>query len=221
MKEASAQKIASILSDYSVPTEEGLALAETIRQYIVLLLRWNQSLALTTITYPEEIVRFHFGESLFAASVYGITSGRLADVGSGAGFPGLPLKMAAPVIDLTLIESNAKKAAFLSEIIRRLSLQTAAVFRGRMDEFDRASAGLRFDFIAARALGQFAELLAWSKSHLTTSGKIILWVGEEEAKTLARVPEWNWSTPVHIPRSRRRFIVSGSMSVPRGTELSS
>ena len=88
--------------------------------------------SLTTVTDPLEIIRFHFGESLFAAKSLPITKGRLADVGSGAGFPGLPIRMISPNVDLLLIEPNLKKVAFLAEVIRSLDLNRTEVFRGRI-----------------------------------------------------------------------------------------
>ena len=145
------------------------ALVAGIQSYIGLLLQWNRSISLTTVTDPEDVVRFHFGESLFAASCVPITDGRLADVGSGAGFPGLPLKMLIPSLDLTLIESNAKKAAFLAEAVRRLGLDGVHIFRGRMEEFQDGLdliSSTSFDVITARAFGQFDSLLAWSRIHL-------------------------------------------------------
>src|SRR5271170_2215417 len=126
--------------------------AEKVRAYISLLLKWNKTISLTTVTDPIEILKFHFGESIFAASVVNFSQSRLADVGSGAGFPGLPLAMVVPDLTVTLIESNAKKCAFLSEAVRGLQLPNVTVFRGRMESLPRGSDPL--DFIAARALGQ-------------------------------------------------------------------
>ena len=89
-----------------------------IRDYISILLRWNKLLSLTSITDQIEIVSRHFGESMFASSVLPLENCRLADVGSGAGFPGLALKILIPSLFVTLIESNKKKSAFLSEVVR-------------------------------------------------------------------------------------------------------
>src|ERR1700733_9409705 len=86
---------------------------EKIRAYIALLLRWNEGVSLTTVTNAPDIVKFHFGESIFAAAMIGKKAQSLLDVGSGAGFPGLPLAIVRPDLAITLIESNAKKAAFL------------------------------------------------------------------------------------------------------------
>jgi 16S rRNA (guanine527-N7)-methyltransferase len=215
MKSLSNQRIAQILAEYSIDVDGESAFVEGIQLYIELLLRWNRSISLTTVTDPEETVRFHFGECLFGASCVPITHGRLADVGTGAGFPGLPLKMLIPALDVTLIESNAKKAVFLGEIVRRLGLDQVHIFRGRMEEFSEESAltsSSPFDFIAARALGQFDDLLAWSRAHLASAGKIVLWLGQEDLASISQKTGWDWADPVQIPGSMRRFILWG---VPR------
>jgi len=198
------RRIAAALQDYSVSVDEKSALVAAIQSYIPILLHWNRSVSLTTITDPEKIVRFHFGESLFAASLLPIRDGRLADVGTGAGFPGLPLKMLAPSLDLTLIDSNAKKAAFLAEVVRKLAIDGAHIFRGRMEEVDGT-----FNFVTARALGQFESLLAWAAGRLAKSGRLVLWLGHEDVNSISQAPGWNWAEPTLIPGSDRRFIISG------------
>src|SRR5579863_1760181 len=127
-----AREVAQRLEPYGVALGGNLR-ADKITAYISLLLRWNKAISLTTVTDPGEILRFHFGESLFASSFLDLKNGRLADVGSGAGFPGLPLAMANQSLNVTLIESNAKKAAFLSEVTRSLELQDVTVARSRME----------------------------------------------------------------------------------------
>src|SRR5438270_13634721 len=114
-------------------TGPGTALPEVllsqVSTYLDILLRWNARTNLTAVRVPEEIVTRHFGESLFAArrifsagnsGVDLATS--LADVGSGAGFPGLPMKLWRPQLHVTLIESQKKKATFLREVVRALRL---------------------------------------------------------------------------------------------------
>jgi 16S rRNA (guanine527-N7)-methyltransferase len=210
MKSVSNQRIASILREYSVSTDAKSRLVDEIQVYIALLLRWNRSISLTTITDPEEIVRFHFGESLFAASIVPLAHCRLADVGSGAGFPGLPLKMLVPALDLTLIESNTRKAAFLREVEGRLALDKVHVFRGRLEEFEEGKQPAAFSLITARAFGQFDQLLAWSRAHVANSGKIGLWLGEQDAASISKNERWTWAAPARIPGSERRCILLGS-----------
>ncbi|HUA01908.1 MAG TPA: 16S rRNA (guanine(527)-N(7))-methyltransferase RsmG [Candidatus Aquilonibacter sp.] len=198
--------IISVLKEYGVQVVPDSSFVEGIQAYIALLLRWNRSISLTTVTDPSEIVRFHFGESMFAASIAGIRKGALADVGSGAGFPGLALKLLVPELELTLIESNARKGAFLSDVVRELGLVNVRVERCRMEEIHSG----QFDFVTARALGHFEDLLAWGRRNLTSGGKVILWIGEEDLKSVAETPGWQWEPQARIPGSRRRFILVGS-----------
>src|SRR5256885_2493031 len=97
--------IAGILRPYVKNTLSDPQLS-SIATYLGLLKKWNQAVPLTSIEENTEIVARHFGESIFAASVVLIEGGRLADVGSGAGFPGIPLKIAFPGLHVTLIEPN-------------------------------------------------------------------------------------------------------------------
>src|ERR1700747_1992615 len=98
---------------------------QCIQQYMAMLLKWNDAVNLTAIRDPLEILYRHFCESMFAASVVSLDNGRLGDVGSGGGFPGLPLKIARPGLDIVLVESNVKKATFLAEAVRELGLTGA------------------------------------------------------------------------------------------------
>jgi len=114
-------QITDALKPYGIATS--IDLIKGVRTYTELLLKWNRSISLTSVTDVEQILRFHFGESLFALSMLPVEKSRLADVGSGAGFPGIPLAMVSPNLTVTLIESNAKKYAFLNEVIRELKLR--------------------------------------------------------------------------------------------------
>ena len=181
---------------------------EAIRRYLALLLRWNQAVSLTSLTDPAEILVRHFGESMFAAKFLGIPDGRLADVGSGAGFPGLALKVACPDLRIILIESNSKKAAFLSEVKRALGLSQVEVVQRRFEDI-RVPPPLA-DFIAARALGNLRKLVNWSSQAITARGLVLLWLGLDDAARVSGSKNWIWRPPVPLPESRRRVLLIGS-----------
>lgn len=205
MKELSLADITTLLAPYYF-TEDN-RLIERIKAYLPLLLKWNRKISLTKVTEPMEIVKFHFGESLIAASTLKMSDGRLADVGSGAGFPGLPLAMAIPALHVTLIESNAKKAAFLSEVARQVDLSNVTVLRSRMEDVRRLEA---YDFICARAVGKLPKLMRWSRENLTPKGRLVLFLGEEDIQKVRAPNQWSWESPTKIPNSSRRFILYGA-----------
>jgi 16S rRNA (guanine527-N7)-methyltransferase len=182
-------------------------ICSAIRTYISLLLHWNRTISLTAVTDPLEVLRFHFGESMFAASSIANRNGRLADVGSGAGFPGIPLKLALPALEVILIESNAKKAAFLAEAIRELGLERTEIYRGRFEDF-RAE-GPEFDFVTARAIGRHEELIKWAFGAIKLGGNLILWLGADDAAQVMLKKPWRWSKPLPIPGSHSRNILVG------------
>lgn len=203
----STEKIESCLEDYEFKASQDTY--SKIQAYISLLIRWNQRISLTTVTDPLEIVRFHFGESMFAASVVPIENGRLADVGTGAGFPGLPLKIARPQISLTLIESNLKKCAFLGEVVRALELDGVEVVSGRMESAIQRKQ--RFDFITARAVGKIDQILKFGKEALTATGTVVMWMGENDAlDVIDKNPTWKWRKIIHVPMAQRRVLLVGS-----------
>ncbi len=197
--------ILEALEPYRVQTTPELISA--IRAYAETLGLWNQQLGLTSVRQPREIIQIHFGESLFATNLVDLSEGRLADVGSGSGFPGLALKLWRPALAVSLIEPNSKKAAFLSEVLRQLGIDGVEIYRGRMEGY--AVAQRSFDFVTARAIGKFRELLEWSSCSLSMHGKVILWVGSEGVKAVKSATGWKWSEPTLLPNSRARFIVTG------------
>jgi 16S rRNA (guanine527-N7)-methyltransferase len=115
------------------------------RHYRLLVL-WNRRLNLTSITDPATIVKRHFGESLFVAARLRSELGTVADLGSGGGFPGFPVAVANPALEITLIESVGKKAAFLKEISRGVS--NVRVLWERFEQVDE-----QFDWVVSRAVG--------------------------------------------------------------------
>jgi 16S rRNA (guanine527-N7)-methyltransferase len=183
-----------------------------IQQYIRLLLTWNEKINLTAIRDPLDILYRHFCESMYAAKVVPVENGRLADVGSGGGFPGLPLKILRPDLQLFLVESNVKKATFLAEVVRDLELTDARVLVSRYEELSEEVAPL--DFVCSRALGEFSSFLDWAGSHHTASKQVILWIGERDLREVQAAPGWDWRDPIPVPHSLRRLLLVGTKKVP-------
>ena len=198
-----------------------------ISMYIDLLLRWNARINLTAIRNPEEIVTRHFGESLFLArhlfpkinchsdrelaegerppSPPNSPTPRVLDIGSGAGFPALPLKIWATDIHLTLIESNHKKATFLREIARALTLTNINVISERAETLT-GSLGATADVVTLRAVERFEAILPQAIAFLAPKAKLALLVGEAQIPHLTTFTTLKWQPPISIPQSRTRVL---------------
>ena len=179
-----------------------------IQQYTKTLQRWNEKLNLTAIKDPLEILHRHFCESMYAAVAVPINSGRLADIGSGPGFPGLPLKILRPELQLVLVESNIKKGTFLAEVIRELGLLNARVLISRYEELGEELAPL--DFVCSRAVGEFGPFLDWAASDRVSAGRVILWIGGRDLDEARKSVQWDWQEPIAVPQSLRRYLLVGS-----------
>ena len=178
-----------------------------ISTYIDLLLKWNARINLTAIREPGEIVQRHFGESLFAAKH--LLEQKLpqtaVDLGSGAGFPGVPFALLAPEIQVTLIESQQKKATFLKELVHALGLKSARVFSDRAENYSGTA-----DLVMLRAVERFEQALQMAVGLTTEGGRVALMVGSgqvESAEKLAADVIWN--NPVEVPCSLSRELLVG------------
>lgn len=173
--------------------------------YLDLLLKWNARINLTAVRTPEEIVSRHFGESFFVASrlLPASESISVIDLGSGAGFPGLPLAMFAPSARVTLIESNTKKAVFLNEVISMLKLKNVVVLRQRGEDCSQTAR-----LVTMRAVEDFQRALPTALRLVEAEGRIALMIGEGQvavAKSIA--PEVVWAEPVAVPESTARVLL--------------
>jgi len=180
----------------------------TISKYIDLLIKWNARINLTAIRAPEEIVQRHFGESLFAAShILAEKPVKTAiDLGSGAGFPGVPFALLAPEVEITLIESNQKKSTFLKELIYSLGLKNVKVFGGRAESYSQSA-----DLVMLRAVEKFEQVLPLAVTLVSPGGKLALLVGASQID-LARglLPQVQWQEPVGIPSGHSRVLLVGT-----------
>jgi 16S rRNA (guanine527-N7)-methyltransferase len=202
----SSDTIRRALSEFKVAVSD--VQIEQIQRYMALLLKWNDAMNLTAIQDPLEILYRHFCESMFGASLLPSSNGRLADVGSGGGFPGLPLKIACPDLEVCLIDSNVKKATFLAEAVRELGVPRARVLVSRYEELDEEIAPV--DIACSRAVGDFAQFLSWAASEKISASTVMLWIGGRDLDEVRASADWSWREPVAIPQSLRRFILIGS-----------
>jgi 16S rRNA (guanine527-N7)-methyltransferase len=184
---------------------------EQIQQYTRILLAWNDKVNLTAIRDPLEMLYRHFCESMFGASLLPVENCRLADVGTGGGFPGLALKIMRPDLDIFLVESNIKKATFLAEVVRELGFTDTRVLISRYEELGEEVAPL--DVVCSRALGDFANFLSWAASPQIGAKYALLWLSGRDLEEVGALPGWTWADTKPVPKSLRRFLVLGSRSV--------
>lgn len=193
-----------LLQPFAKLDQQRLILTST---YIDLLLKWNARMNLTAVRDPDEMVKRHFGESFFAAGILRpYLPASLIDLGSGAGFPGIPLAMLMPETKVTLIESNQKKSTFLKEIIFALKLANVAVFTGRGERYQQKAA-----MVTMRAVERFEQALPIALSLLDQEGRIALMIGAsqaEKAQDLSR--EVGWKDEITVPGGHSRVLLVGT-----------
>lgn len=173
--------------------------------YLALLLKWNARINLTSVRGEEEMLTRHFGESFFAASsIFSAAPAASAiDLGSGAGFPGLPIAIYAPQTSVTLIESQNKKATFLREVVRELGLRNVEVFYGRGEAYAHTA-----DLVTLRAVERLDEAVALAQKMVAPGGRLALMVGT--GPDLGLPPEFDWKVGEVIPNSARRQLIVGT-----------
>jgi len=193
------------LGEFQIPVDEKQVLL--IQEYMKILRHWNEKLNLTAIRDPLEILYRHFCESMFGVGAIPVDKGRLADVGSGAGFPGVPLKIARPELELFLVESNIKKGTFLAEVARQLELSNARVLINRYEELGEEVAPL--DTACSRAVGEYPSFLTWAASPQVNAGRVALWIGGRDLDQARKSKFWEWREPILIPQSLQRYILVG------------
>ena len=201
-------EIASLLQPFLEPQSLSADQIAKIESYLALLLKWNAKINLTAVRDANEIVTRHFGESLFAARQFfpsGGSSLSAIDVGSGAGFPGLPMKLWAPLLELTLVESNHRKATFLREAVRALGLSSVSVRSDRAEAISDQA-----DLVTFRAVERFEQILPVAINLVESGGRIGLLIGETQVEVATSLaPEVCWTAPIRIPSSSNRVVLIG------------
>jgi len=179
-----------------------------LHQHYELLVEWNEKVNLTSLKPGVEMVLRHYCESLFFAARLPELAERMptvADIGSGAGFPGIPLAILRPAWQVTLVESVQRKAVFLREAGR--ALPNVSVLAQRAQTVEQ-----KFDWVVSRAV----NLKALLDNIPELAPKIGLLVGEASLSLLEKCPNIAWREPVRLPWGDRRFGIFGNF-VPRGT----
>jgi 16S rRNA (guanine527-N7)-methyltransferase len=188
------------------------ALATPLLAYLALLDRWNRTYNLTAIRDPREMVGKHLLDSLAMHPYLG--DGHLADLGAGAGLPGIPLAIAKPGLRVTLVESNGKKARFLREAVRTLGLSNARVAETRAEALDEPGA---YDAITARALATLPLIIELGGHLLKPGGRLLAMKGAVPDDEIARLSAgWRVETvhPLTVPglAAERHLVVVGRTS---------
>lgn len=194
----------SLPAGLDAPLRDGLAelglstaLASPLLAYLALLVRWNGTYNLTAVRDPRQMVTRHLLDSLAMQPF--VADGSLADLGTGPGLPGIPLAIAHPRLQVTLVESNGKKARFLREAVRQLGLTNASVAESRAEALDRPGA---FDRLTARALDTLAGIVEVGGHLLKPDGLLLAMKGVMPHAEIAALPAgWRLveATPLTVP----------------------
>jgi len=186
------------------------ALGTRFAAYLSLLLRWNQRVNLTAIRDEEGIISRHFVESIACARALPSGIDTLLDLGSGAGFPGIPIALCRPEISVTLAESKGKKAAFLQEAVRVLGL-SSRVLAARAESDSRL-----YDCVVLRAVDRMREAVETAAGLVRDGGWLTLMTTEPEAvgQQLAAGSSFAWTCPIPLPGSAERVIILGQNNPP-------
>lgn len=179
--------------------------------YLALLVKWNARMNLTAVRDPEQIVRRHFAEGIFAAEHLPPGIHTLLDYGSGAGLPGVPIAICRPQLAVTLAESQTKKASFLREVVRTLEL-TADVWDRRVEEL---AAGRVFDCVTLRAVDHMAEACASAVARLASGGHLLVFTTVMRESTLDGVSGVQWGQGIPLPGSDQEILRFGERSGER------
>jgi 16S rRNA (guanine527-N7)-methyltransferase len=204
---ASLSQLNGLLQAYRFsPVTENVS--RRLADYLVLLQHWNARMNLTAIRDPELIVSRHFAESIACAQLLPVGICDMLDFGSGAGFPGIPIALCRPEISVTLAESQAKKASFLREAVRRLELD-AEVFSHRAETLPK-----QFDCVTLRAVDRMARAVG-SASMLVRDGG---WMGVmttgslQDSLVRACGAGWTWDNPSSLPGGDSRVFILAKKS---------
>ena len=192
----------------------GAELTSEQRELFMLYLRelktWNRKINLTGLKNDRDIVMGHFIDSISAARFVPEGS-RLLDMGSGAGFPGIPIKIVSPSVDVTLLDSAHKKVMFMREVIRVLGLEGAAAVWGRAEDERNGIERRSFERVITRAVGPVLNILRLSEPYLARGGRALLMRGQRGGD--------EWGLAEKGVREKFRLAERRDFTLPFGGQL--
>lgn len=166
-----------------VLTENQLA---QLKQYYELLIKWNEKMNLTALTAPEDVSLKHFADSLLLLRYCDIEKeARVIDVGTGAGFPGMVIKIARPDIQLTLLDSLQKRLGFLDEVCNELGFDDVDLIHSRAEDGSRTELRDSFDIAVSRAVASLNTLCEYDMPYVKVGGRFIAMKGKEAQEEMA------------------------------------
>ena len=173
-----AQGIAAMGLDLPEAAQQRMA------QHLELVEKWNKVHNLTAVRDPAQMVAVHLLDSLSLLPYLG-EARNLADIGAGAGFPGIPLAIARPALQVSLVESSHKKCAFLEQAKAELGLANATVVRARVEQWQPQA---RFDAVACRAFADLVDFVEQAGHILAPGGRMFAMKGVHPFEEIARLP---------------------------------
>jgi len=195
------------LADYQIPELSAAQRAQLVTHYRMMLV-WNRRTNLTRITEPDEAARLHYADSLAGEGFIGAARS-LLDIGSGAGFPAIPLAVLRPEVRVTALEANQKKALFLAEARDALGLANFEVATARVESFDLSP----FELLTSRALDRAEEILPEVVERMTAGQRFMLYCTNELLDKFSARLQAGFTIQAHaMPQTSSRLIAIFAVS---------
>ena len=205
---AESQAVEDLLGQWGIDCNG--AVAEKVEVYLSLLEQWNRKVNLTGFETRVEMLRELFAESFLAGRLLSKEDGPLLDVGSGAGFPGMALKIYRPELCVYLLEPRRKRASFLETVRRRLALEGVTVICKRLEECRPSDFSRSPRTVTLRGLGAIGGKLTRCDRLIQGRVKWVLFTSSAIwNREIRGLPGVDWSVPIQVPWSRQRLLVSG------------
>jgi 16S rRNA (guanine(527)-N(7))-methyltransferase RsmG len=187
--------------------------ADQVSVYTVLLRKWNERMNLTALSAPIEILQTLFAESFLGAELLQRDESPCLDVGSGAGFPGLAIKIYRPDLEMILMEPRLRKAAFLSAVKRELGLDGVEILSSKLEEIQIQDFKAQPTVLMSRGVRDPLNILVQGKHLLSGRRKVLLFTTRDQAKSVrSSLQGIEWDDPKTVPWNTRHILLLGRWS---------